>query len=568
MANKKFISFLGGSNYQYCDYWKDGKSYGDVRFIQEATINYLIEKENWCNKDEVIILLTKDANSLNWVNGGHKNKETKEILCDKRTGLPYEGLHTRLEKYDLTIAPVPEIPNGNDEFEIMKIFKTIFDLLDEGDELYFDITHGFRYLPMLIIVLGNYAKFLKNVKIKSITYGNFEVSKQIGHGIIVDLLPLSILQDWTYAAGQYLDSGNAKPLIKLSEDNYKPILRDSKGNDVTAQNLRYFTTNLNNVIDDFKFCRGLSIINSDNIAPLKEAIKQLGENTIEPLIPILKKISDSFLNFDAEKDIKNAYYASKWCFDNGLYQQAATILQEAVVTLVCQRNNIPIDNKEDQREIVNKAFKLSVKGKKEEEGNNWEKIEESEKPILRILLHDNIIDNNEFAKTFDELTGVRNDYNHSGMRTNPSECKKLKKNIESIINRCEVLFENYVSNKEKLFINFSNHPSCDWSEIQKMHAMEQFGTIKDMEFPIISPNATDSEIINLAEKKLEEIKEMSFNYQTTIHIMGEMTLTYHLVNLLKQNGFTCVASTTERKVNYLEDGTKNVTFNFVRFREY
>ena len=33
--------------------------------------------------------------------------------------------------------------------------------MQDGDELYFDLTHGFRYLPMLVMVLINYSKFLK-----------------------------------------------------------------------------------------------------------------------------------------------------------------------------------------------------------------------------------------------------------------------------------------------------------------------------------------------------------------------------------------------------------------------
>ena len=64
MARKVFISFLGGTNYQYCDYQKDGVSYGNVRFIQEATLNYLNVNEKWTANDVLMILPRKSITCL------------------------------------------------------------------------------------------------------------------------------------------------------------------------------------------------------------------------------------------------------------------------------------------------------------------------------------------------------------------------------------------------------------------------------------------------------------------------------------------------------------------------
>lgn len=49
--------------------------------------------------------------------------------------------------------------------------------------------------------------------------------------------------------------------------------------------------------------------------------------------------------------------------------------------------------------------------------------------------------------------------------------------------------------------------------------------------------------------------------------MGEMTFTYALVNLLKDAGIKCIASTTKRNVEEI-DGKQVSTFQFVQFREY
>jgi len=49
--------------------------------------------------------------------------------------------------------------------------------------------------------------------------------------------------------------------------------------------------------------------------------------------------------------------------------------------------------------------------------------------------------------------------------------------------------------------------------------------------------------------------------------MGEMTLTYCIVRMLKEKGIRCIASTSERKA-LSENGLRLSEFSFVRFREY
>lgn len=52
------------------------------------------------------------------------------------------------------------IPEGRNEQEMWEIFQKVYGQMHEGDELYIDLTHAFRYLPMLVLVLSNYAKLI------------------------------------------------------------------------------------------------------------------------------------------------------------------------------------------------------------------------------------------------------------------------------------------------------------------------------------------------------------------------------------------------------------------------
>jgi len=57
---------------------------------------------------------------------------------------------------------------------LWKIFDGINSVIDEGDDIIFDVTHSFRSLPVLTLIALNYVKFLKNVNINKIDYGAME----------------------------------------------------------------------------------------------------------------------------------------------------------------------------------------------------------------------------------------------------------------------------------------------------------------------------------------------------------------------------------------------------------
>lgn len=118
-----------------------------------------------------------------------------------------------------------------------------------------------------------------------------------------------------------------------------------------------------------------------------------------------------------------------------------------------------------------------------------------------------------------------------------------------------------------MLINLSNHPSDLWEEKQLM-AAEQFGEIVDIPFPQVGPEASHEDILALAEECVHAIEEKAQDADITVHVMGEMTLTYAIVSRLKEMGIRCFASTTERNTVVDENGVKTSVFVFTMFREY
>lgn len=436
MARKVFISFLGETNYRYCDYQKDGKSYGNVRFAQEATLNYLNVNELWSQDDVAIILLTHGAEASNWVDNGQKDKDGK-VIVDAHTNDTLEGLESRLKRFNIKTDTIKDLPDGNDEKEIWEIFERIFERIEDNDELYFDITHGFRYLPMLVLVLCNYSKFLKKISVKSITYGNFEVARKIGHGLIVDLLPLTQLQDWTYAAGQYLDSGNVKKMVDL-----KSIVRNEKLNCIIDA--------LEIVIKERQTCRGKQIHTSENLTVLKSALSDyLSTKTDdspeeEPLHYVLKKVDASLKDFDIKTNFMNGFNAAKWCAENGLFQQAITLLLENFITLFCERHWFDIKDK-DMRDVVGTALSIQV-NKKQNNKRKWpDDLTEQNIIDIEKVLQDEWVKpigkhNNDLIHIFRDIRDYRNNFNHAGFNEGTPNPKEIEEKVNEFVTRTLELF--------------------------------------------------------------------------------------------------------------------------------
>ena len=95
-------------------------------------------------------------------------------------------------------------------------------------------------------------------------------------------------------------------------------------------------------------------------------------------------------------------------------------------------------------------------------------------------------------------------------------------------------------------------------------AAKWYGEIVDMKFPSVDPLADESYIAETAEYYLEKILELEPN---AVLCQGEFCLVYRMVNRLKENGVT-VLSACSRRVAGNQDGKKEESFQFSRFRYY
>ncbi len=554
MARKVFISVLGTGSYKECIYALGDTQYDKTRFIQKATLQMLDVKEQWTEYDHIYIVMTDGSQEKNW-----------ETRTDN--GEPKIGLADTLKEMHLS-TPIEtiRIPDGNNEDEIWQIFSDIYKVLNDEDELYFDLTHGFRYLPMLVLVLGNYAKFLKNTIVKSITYGNYESrDKETNIAPIINITPLAALQDWTNAAADYLEHGDATKLKNCADKPLITIARETKGQDQDATTLIKLSKQLYEFSNLISFNRGDEIIIGKQSEQIKALLEKADAEYIRPMGPLFKQIAKSVRNFNPDSP-ENMIEASRLCLDHSDFQASITLLQEGIVSMLCRKFHLDVKDKGD-REIATQALnKLGL----ELQNKEYRPLSPYKETIIKRIIDSGII-SSELANQWNKITEDRNDFNHAGLRASYKDAETLRNNISSYLSAvCDEIsaIKAYVPGTPPLLVNLSNHPYKDWSEDQKK-AAEKYGEVQDMAFPEIDPAMKIDKIKKeIAVAQIDEIKNMCKERRVTVHIMGEMSYTFYVVSQLKAFGIRCICSTSERDTEDLGGGEKKVSFHFKRFRDY
>src|SRR5574344_877725 len=112
-----------------------------------------------------------------------------------------------------------------------------------------------------------------------------------------------------------------------------------------------------------------------------------------------------------------------------------------------------------------------------------------------------------------------------------------------------------------MLINLSNHPYSAWSSKQKKAAVI-YGETVDLPFPSVDPKGNEDYIAKLTDAYVQKIENIAAGQHITVHLMGEMTLAFSLVEQLHKVGITCIASTTKRSVIDNGNGCKEATFQF------
>nr|WP_314080566.1 TIGR02221 family CRISPR-associated protein [uncultured Leptotrichia sp.] len=443
-SRKVFLSFLGTGKYEKCFYIFEKEKSKNVKFVQNAIVEICKDKF-----DKKFVLCTTSAKNT------HYNSLVNEI------GYNFEAV---------------DISENMSEKGIWEIFQQIYDVLNENDEIVFDITHSFRFMPMLGITLLQMAKFLKNIKVKKVFYGAYEPIK-FNDGItefpLVDLTSFSMLQDWILAGYTLVNTGRAEEIKNLAENDLTPILRETKGGNKEAVNLKKIADKIQNMTLNFRTNRGSEIITAHEMKEINEKAKEIEEsNLLKPFKLLIENIHLDTVKFEFRNE-ENIIHGIQWCIDKDLVQQGMTMLQEGITTLVLkeigkenkytdintrdiishvlqvlnQKNELEVEKEkklnikklEELSEILNNSLEFNKEETLQKETKKLKKMIEERILKEKVL---NIEKIKELSKIFSDISGVRNDINHAGFRPSPTDAKNFKVKLEEEFEKFKEIWEN------------------------------------------------------------------------------------------------------------------------------
>ena len=310
---------------------------------------------------------------------------------------------------------------------------SIEKLLQSGDELYLDITHSFRSLPLLLMnsLLFLKSASVKNIKMKSISYGMLDITRELGYTPVVELNSVLDLNGWIAGASEFKAFGNAYKVASLmgrtgwaKDADVAKVLTDFSD----AMNLNYISE-IRKKLDEIR------LIKFEEMSPFARFL-------IEPSI---RQIVDEFKNAKYESQFQ--FRLAEYQFEQKHYAAAALCLAESMVSLVTECEGLIVISKKDRdlaktvitgtasHEVMSKYLGFYgaylLEKKKVEESVLGQKANELQK---------------EYRKAYTHLKNIRNGVAHMAeKRVDFDEVKRRLYNAMELV-RPTVTFDKRVAN--------------------------------------------------------------------------------------------------------------------------
>jgi len=270
-----------------------------------------------------IINYTKKANST-----------TTDFTILKELESAMDNTHIIILKYGL---------NEDELRENISSVLEIDEFLDKKDNLYIDITHGFRSFPLLAQQVVFYLKEVSSKKLKprNFYYGMLDANRELGYAPIVDLKIMFEMNDWILGANQFKTSTNGDIIV--------PLIR--KKNEELA-----------NLLDSFS--KAMNINYANEIQNQIKKLEKFDTTSIKnPEKLIVDKVIDEFINHFSNIKSQSSFQfeLAKWYYNKNSFGSSYVILAESLISFICevQDQDVFMKKNRDEARII-----LSDKRKK------------------------------------------------------------------------------------------------------------------------------------------------------------------------------------------------------------
>jgi CRISPR-associated protein, TM1812 family len=383
----KLISVLGQRGYKETVYVYNKQEYS-TPFMVEAAFHFF-------KPDQLLVLVTEEVRDSN---------------------LPL--LKGRLPE----TIPV-YIPSGKTEEELWKIFDALATNVLPGDEIIFDITNGFRSLPVLCLFAASFVQVARNAQVIKMIYGAFDARDEATNTTpVFDLTPFLNLLDWTTATDAFLKYGRADDLVSLAREDYSEL----------ADTLNALTKSLqtSRTAGVMQSAYGLSekIFASRNTQSISS----------KPFGLLLDQINEEYGRFGLDNPtnhigdyLEKQLEMIKWYLSKGMYVQALTSMREWLITLIMYDAQ-QISFSFQDRDVVAKFLRgSSGQSKSKDKSVSLEVLKNNLNPELYQKVN----------QLWDEVPKLRNDVAHSGMGHDARSFDEIKEKSQEFYTKLEELLD-------------------------------------------------------------------------------------------------------------------------------
>ncbi|MEW6565379.1 MAG: TIGR02221 family CRISPR-associated protein [Spirochaetota bacterium] len=422
-----FVTFLGTGNYEKVSYQTLDGSIINTAYAQTAIVHGF---RNEMQRDgRAFVFVTPEAKARHWDAEQSLQSELKLYFSED------------------TIKTI-EIDTVTTEEQIWSLFDKIFQNIPEQSELVFDITHAFRSIPFLGIVIINYTRLVKNISLRGIFYGAYDRNLSSPYKII-DLTNIDRLLRWSIGVSQYLNTGNAIEINQLANETVSRYKAANKDADPYLYLERNLANNLKNIWPILTTCRSNEIIDGSKFISIKDKIEELKKyniHYIKPLGVLYDKIEEIVYLF--KKDcVANILPAVQLCIKYNLIQQGITLLQEGIITIVLYVLGIDDFYTREHREAVSRYFTyINEPGKYTHPAN-----EEQYKVIGEKLEKSEMLESLKIV--YKRLQDIRNDINHAGFTSQNIRPDRFELGLKDIFRQTLLVFSENKEIKEAWLIN-------------------------------------------------------------------------------------------------------------------
>ncbi len=270
------------------------------------------------------------------------------------------------------------IPYARDTAEQVDILHALAAVVQPGERLCLDVTHGFRHLPMLALVAARYLTRVAGVKVDELYYGAFDMKNAVGETPVLPLGGLLAMLDWVDALATYDKDGDYGVFAGLlAQDGMKKA--DADRLKIAA----YFERTGNPV-------RAREALGSAfrSVDAHRGAFGGLFRETLKKRISWFQRPKRD----DWELSLSDAYR------ERGDYLRAVTFLHEAVASRAC---NEPCDERRyDSNDFDDRREARRVAGERNPEVRDLDHLRNA-------MVHGLRAERRKIARTLDDESSLR-----------------------------------------------------------------------------------------------------------------------------------------------------------------